>query len=125
MVEVQENRGDFSIFNKFADIEERQKILKERVLAFGESFVKNKDEISREITKIKDQLKELNFEIEKIKELMSHLLDESGNLARKEELVSMQRFFNMWEPLKFVKEEEVRKIIKEELSKKETKDIKM
>ena len=123
----EENRStapDFSLMNKFADIEEKQKLLRERILAFGDSFVKNKDDTQKELSFIKNQLNELKFEIEKLKEIASHLLDESGNFTRKEELLSLQRFLKSWEPLKFMKEEEVRRMIREEINKKETKDIK-
>jgi predicted nucleic acid-binding Zn-ribbon protein len=116
-IENQEAPQDFRLMNKFADIEEKQKILRERILAFGDSFVKNKEDTNEDLSIIKSQLNELKFEIEKLKEITSHLLEESGNMARKEELASLQRFLKMWEPLKFVKEEEVRKIIKEELKK--------
>jgi len=124
-VRVGDQAGDFGVINKLSDIEEKQKILKERATAFGESFVKNKDETGQELMRIKNDLKSIKFEIEKIKGVVDHLLEDSGNFARKEELNSLQRVFKIFEPLKFLGEEDVKRIVKEELNKnKEAKDIK-
>jgi len=46
------------------------------------------------------------------------LLKETSYFARKEELTVLQRYMKIWEPLKFVKEDEVRRIIQEELENK-------
>ena len=110
-------QGGYGNFNKLSDIEEKQKILRERILAFGDSFIKNKDETNKELGKIKDELKSLKSEVEKIKEIAEHLLEEFGNVARKEELASLQRIIKIFDPLKNLREEDVKRIIREESGK--------
>jgi len=51
-----------------------------------------------------------------MKEAMQHIVHESANFARKEELRVLDRYMKLWEPLKFVKEEEVKKMISEAMA---------
>lgn len=102
---------------KINDIEERHNLLKEKVLILGQSFLKEQERNNKEIGLIKEELRETRTNIEKIKEGLQHIINESAGFARKEELKIIERYMKLWEPLKFVKEEEVRSIINEELSK--------
>lgn len=102
----------FSEFNtKIADLEGKYELLKERIVISNESFLKNRENTNKEIKIIRDDIREIRSEIDKIKEMTQHLMSGTEGFARKEELKILERYMKLWEPLKFVKEEEVRAMI--------------
>jgi len=90
-----------SDFNtKLRDIEEKQKLVKERVLLIGENLVSGREESIKEIAELKIRTENLEKEMQRIKETLSSLIEEIHNLARKSELEILQRQFKMFEPLR-------------------------
>ena len=88
-----------SEFNtKLRDIEERQRLIKDRVLLIGENLVDLKQDSLKEIGELKVKTESLEREIERIKETLSLLIEESKNYARKSELEMLYRQFKMFQP---------------------------
>lgn len=112
--DVNEISSIISEFNtKIVDIEGRYEILKERMLLSNESFLKTRDNLNNEIRNVKNEVAELKKSVEKIKEIAQHLMNETEAFARKEQIGVLERYMKMWEPLKFVKAEEVKEMINE------------
>jgi len=84
---------------KLRDIEERQRLIKDRVLLIGENLINTKEETIKEISGLKVKTNNLEKEIERLKDTISSLIEEIKNLARKSELEILQRQFNMFQPL--------------------------
>ncbi|MBT4135377.1 hypothetical protein HOD75_02370 [archaeon] len=99
------------------EIEEKQRIIKDRVLLIGENLIATKEESEKEYSDFKKQITELNSEIRTIKQLNTRILSELNNLARKSEVEILERQFKMFEPLKFTTINDVKKIVQEELKK--------
>lgn len=93
--------ADFS--TKLRDLEERQKLMKDRLLLIGENLVKEKQETENEILEFRKILEELKQETEKIKSTLTRALEEMENFARKSEIEILQRQYTMFEPLKHIK----------------------
>ncbi len=88
-----------SEFNtKLRDMEEKQRLIKDRVLLIGENLIDLKKESLNEISELKVKTENLEKEIERIKETISLLIEESKNYARKSELEILYRQFKMFEP---------------------------
>jgi len=104
---------------RIKDIQERGNMLKERVLVLGQSFLKQEDDIRKDVAEIKDELKELRLDTERVKERVENLIAESENFARREELRIVEKQMKLWEPLKFVKIDEVKSMIEEAFEKHE------
>lgn len=89
-----------SDFNtKLRDIEERQRLIKDRVLLVGENLVNEKEETLIEISELKNKTESLGKEMERIKDTMASLIEETRGFARKSELEILQRQFKMFQPL--------------------------
>lgn len=89
-----------SEFNtKLRDIEERQRLIKDRVLLIGENLVDSREESSAEISELKVKIENLEKELERLKDTLSSLIEEIQNLARKSEVEILERQFKMFEPL--------------------------
>jgi len=88
-----------SEFNtKLRDIEERQRLIKDRVLLIGENLVEGREDSMNEITELKIKTESLEKEIQRIKETLSSLIEEMGNFARKSELEILKNQFKMFQP---------------------------
>jgi hypothetical protein len=84
---------------RIRDIEEKQRLIKDRVLLIGENLVDVKSDTVHEVSGIKIKLDNLEKELERMKSTLSSLIDESKNFARKSELEILQRQFKMFQPL--------------------------
>lgn len=112
--EVNQVAALLSEFNtKISDLESRHEMLRERTFSLGNSFIKVRDDLKREINLIKDDIRGIKDEIEKLQEFVRHILSETDNFARKEELQIFEKYMKLWEPLKFVRTEEVKGLIDE------------
>ena len=107
---------DFS--TKIKDLEERHNLLKEKVMLISQSFLKEEDRISKEFAIMKSDLRDIRLDMERLKEGIQHIIAESADFAREEELATVEKYMKIWEPLKFVKEEEVKRMIDEALAEK-------
>ena len=88
-----------SEFNtKLRDIEERQRLIKDRVLLIGENLVEGKEESIEEISELKVKVENVEQEINRIKDTLSSIIEEMGNFARKAELEILQKQFKMFQP---------------------------
>jgi len=116
MVEQIDANAVLSNFStKIKDLEERQTLLKEKSLLLGQSFLKQEEDMTKDMSEVKDEVKELRLDIERLKEGVQHLSQESENFSRREELRRVEKYMKIWEPLKFVKVDEVKKLINEAL----------
>lgn len=101
-----------SEFNtKLQDIEEKQRLLKDRVLLIGENLIAAKEENQKDITELKIKSEQIMQDIERIKETLSRLADELENKARRQEVEILKKQFKMFQPLEFARIDDVKKIM--------------
>ena len=77
--------------SKLRDMEEKQRLLKDRILLIGQSLVEERERNFREIQEMKKSLVLMKDENERIKELLERVTEQLGNIARKDELAILQR----------------------------------
>jgi len=100
------------------EIEEKQRLIKDRVLLIGENLIFTKEELDKETSEFKNQIKQIDFELKSLKQLVERITNELGNLARKSELEILDRQIKMFKPLKPVRTEDVKRIVREEIREK-------
>jgi len=64
-------------------------------------------------------INEIRKEIHEIKDKLILLIKELQSVARKEEVKVLEKYINLWSPIKFVTQNEVEQIINEILEKKQ------
>ena len=113
---------DFSWLNEFnikiRDLEERQRMLKDRVLLIGKNLVEIKEGIEESLAELKKDVEIFKQEIFRLKDSMSRVSEETENFARKSELEILQRQIKMFEPLRYARIEDIESIMEEMLKKK-------
>ena len=74
---------------------------------------------SVELKTITSDISEIRKEMQEVREKLSLVIKELQTVARKEEVKILEKYINLWNPIKFVSQNEIEGIINEVLDKKE------
>ncbi len=94
-------------------LESRYNLMRERVLLMNQNMVDGYKKLAQEIKTFDTELKEIKKSMFSLEESMKDLLKELKYFARKEDIKVLEKYINLWNPLNFVTEEEVLKIIEQ------------
>jgi len=86
-----------------------------------ESIIAKNKHYSAEIKTITSDIIEIRKEIQELKDKLLLVVKEFQSVARKEEVKVLEKYINLWNPIKFVSQNEVEQMIDEVLEKKERK----
>jgi hypothetical protein len=81
---------------RIRDLEEKQRLLKDRMLLISESFVKEREKNFNEIQDMKKVVELLRAENKRLKEILLRISEGVDKSARKEELMILQRQFDLF-----------------------------
>ncbi len=119
MAEQQQQDPISALLSEFGtrlnEIEEKQRLIKDRILLIGENLISTKEEYDKEISSFKKQITEINSEIKTISQTNKRVIEELENFARRTELEIVERQLKMFQPLKFTTPRDVEKIINEKI----------
>jgi len=101
---------------KLRDIEEKQSIIKDRVLLIGQNLITEKEENQKEIFDLKNKITQVEEDIRKMKLTLQTVIETSNNFARKNEIDILKKQFKMFEPLELVRIKDVEQIVKKILN---------
>jgi len=93
--EPQENPGAY-----LRDLEEKQRLLKDRLLLIGKSFIEEREKMQNELQELKKEVLILKEDTKRIKELIERISEQISSLARKEEVAIIQRQLDMLRGIK-------------------------
>jgi hypothetical protein len=110
--------ADFN--TKLIDLEEKERLLKDRVLLIGSSFVESRDEIEKELTELKIGMQETKQNILKIKDSLQRIAEELDNKARKSDFELLRKQAKMFQPLELARLEDVKKMMQEKRGENDT-----
>lgn len=80
------------------NLEEKQRMLKERTLLIGKNLVEERSKIFEELQDLKRDSLKLKEENLRMKVFIQRMSEQISGLARKEELMMLQRQFNIFKP---------------------------
>ena len=81
---------------RIRDLEEKQRLIKDRVVLLGNSFVEERNKNFTEIGEMKKTLLMMKEEHERMKEFLQRITEQLETVARKEELMILQRQFDLF-----------------------------
>ncbi len=107
-----------SEFNtKLREIEEKQKLIKDRVLLIGENLVDIREDTLDEIAELKRKTEGVEEEIKSIRTTLQRIIDLSNDFARKSELAILEKQIDLFSPLEFARIQDVERIIEKMMKK--------
>ncbi|MDO8460698.1 MAG: hypothetical protein Q7S74_06315 [Nanoarchaeota archaeon] len=87
----------FSDINtRIRDLEDRQRLLKDRMLLVGQTFVKERESSFGDLQEMKTILIQLQEDQKRIKDMLKRFGEQLDKSARKEELMILQRQFDLF-----------------------------
>lgn len=81
---------------RLRELEERQKLLKDRMLLVSQTLIKEREQNFNEIEEMKKTLIALKSENERMQEIIKRMAEHIPTLARKEEVMTLQRQFDLF-----------------------------
>lgn len=87
----QEQTSSLDLNIRIRDLEEKNRLLRDRVLLLGQSVVEERDKSFKDIQDMKSTVIKMKEELNRLKELMQRVAEQISQTARKEELMILQR----------------------------------
>lgn len=100
--------ADLSI--RFRDIEERNKMLKDRLLLIGQNLIEAREKTNSDILEIKKELEVLKKDMARMISFLETASAEFPKYARKEDLEILTKQAKMFQPLEFVRKKDLKKL---------------
>ncbi|MAG91298.1 hypothetical protein CMO83_01320 [Candidatus Woesearchaeota archaeon] len=88
-----------------------------------ENIIAKNKHYSAEIKTVTSDITELRKEIQELKDKMLLIIKELQTVARKDEVKVLERYINLWNPVRFVTQNEIDGIINEVLEKKSNRKV--
>jgi len=82
---------ELDVNTQLRDLEEKQRLLKDRILLIGQSLVEEREKNFKEIQQLKKEFIKFKEENLRMKEFLQRVTEQLSNTSRKEELMIIQR----------------------------------
>lgn len=127
MAEPQNNDAQIkfllSDFNtRLKDTEERNKLIRERVLMLGKNVIASRHDTENDIKEIKQENIKIKNDLEQLKKTSNSLLTEFNKFVKREELSMIERMLKDFQPLEFMRRSDIEELIENKLNIKTAKD---
>ncbi len=109
---AQEN-PQVDVTNRIRELEGKYNLLRDRVLIINNNMIEEYKKIIGEIRAADEDIRHIKTDIFNIKESIKHIIKDLELFAKKEEVKYLEKYINLWNPMKFTTEDDVRKIIEE------------
>lgn len=112
-----QNAGEVS--TSIIDISRRLRVIEERYANLRKSIQLNEQNMLATNKRLETEIKTTNADVDEIKKEIANIKDEImlivkelRETAKKEEVAVLEKYINLWEPVNFVTQAEVEKIVK-------------
>ncbi|PIN91599.1 hypothetical protein COU61_02155 [Candidatus Pacearchaeota archaeon CG10_big_fil_rev_8_21_14_0_10_35_13] len=110
-IPVVQEGGNFSLNSRLRDLEEKNKLVKDRVLLIGENLISAREDFSKDISEIRKTLEVLSEEVSRLRSVVQRLSEEVDSKARKSDVDVLRRQAKIFDPLKLTTEEDVVRLV--------------
>jgi hypothetical protein len=105
-----ENQYFTETSTKVRDLEEKQRIIKDRILLIGQNLIEMKEDIHLTLLDIKKNIEVMKVDIERLKSFFETASGEFSRFAKKEDLEILSKQAKMFQPLEFVTKRDLEKL---------------
>ncbi len=112
------------LVNRIRVLESKQSLFNERLLLVNQNMIEEFKTFMNEIKTVRTDVAEINKDLKNIKNIIKHLSEEAGDFARKDKIMVLEKYINLWNPLKFVTREEAERLVNESIALQKTTDNK-
>ena len=116
MVEFQQISAD----ERVRVLESKYSLMRDRLFLINQNMLTEYKKLSKDIKFVEEELKDIKKDFDEIKNLLRNVLNEMQNFSKKDDLKVIEKYVNFINPLNFVTEEDVKKIIRGEKNNKKS-----
>ncbi len=102
-------------------LEERYSTTVRRIQVLEQNMLGSNKKISVEVKALNSEIAEIKKEMDQINGKIELIAKELQTLAKKDEVDVLKKYLNLWEPVNFVTQNEVEKIVRNIIEEKEAK----
>ena len=95
--------------SRFRNLEEKQRIAKDRLLLIGQNLIEIKEKFNEDLLEIKKDIDTMKRNMERLVSFLETASSEFSKFARKEDLEILSKKAKMFQPLEFVRKEDLKK----------------
>ncbi len=100
--------GDLN--SKVRDVEDKQRILKDRLLLIGQNLIEIKESTGQKILEIRKDIETMKHDIDRLSSFLETISGELSKFAKKEDLEILAKQAKMFQPLEFVRKKDLEKL---------------
>lgn len=105
-----ENQYFTETSTKVRDLEEKQRIIKDRILLIGQNLIEVKEEMHNVFLSMKKDIEIMKRDIERLKSFFETASGEFSKFAKKDELEVLSKQAKMFQPLELVTKKDLEKL---------------
>lgn len=106
------------LISRLRILESRYELFGERLLVVNKNMIEEYRKLSDAIRNQNEELKKIKSDIFNVKETVRQIFKELQFFAKKEDILALDKYVKMWEPMEFCTEEDVKLIVKSMLKEK-------
>lgn len=95
---------------KVRDLEEKQRILKDRLLLIGQNLVEMREKTKEDLIEMKKELEVMKRSVERLTSFLETASAEFSKFAKKEDLEILSKQARMFQPLEFLEKKDLKKL---------------
>ncbi|MBU2616880.1 MAG: hypothetical protein KKB79_02765 [Nanoarchaeota archaeon] len=93
---------------KIRDLEERNRMLKDRLLLIGQNLIETKEKTNLNVNEMKKDIEIIKRNVERLTSFIETISTEFPNFARREDLEILSKQAKMFQPLEFVRKKNLK-----------------
>ncbi|HLC58186.1 MAG TPA: hypothetical protein VJH95_06440 [Candidatus Nanoarchaeia archaeon] len=94
-------------------LESDNSMMRDRLIILNQGLIESHKKLTQELNILASELKEVRSEISELKTLANNLLQDMAQFAKKDQVKTLEKYINLWNPLHFTTEQDVLRIIQE------------
>jgi len=114
-----------SDFNtRLRDIDERNKLVRERVLLLGKNLISSRQDLEDELKQIKKENSDINQRLGRVEKISKDLSREFEKFVKRDEIALIERMLRDFQPLEFMRKKDMLDLIDSKMKEKQIKSSK-
>jgi len=110
---MQQENSINEIIGRLRINESKISTLRERLLVTDSNMISEYKNLVQEVKNVNTDIRELKNELQNLKEIMQNVTKGLEKFASSQDVLVLEKYINMWNPLNFVTEKEVKDLIQE------------
>ena len=101
------------VIGRIRSLESKHTLLSEQVLVINKNMIGEYKQLVRQLQILSADIKEARSEVFKLKEALQEVARETQSFAKKDSVKVLEKYMDLWNPMHFVTEDEVKRLVKE------------